>query len=72
VGRELNLSKRDDLFAGTPPLEALRFMALCCASSPGSIIMSIDVKRAYFYAAATRPIFIVIPNEDWQDGDEIW
>ena len=32
--------------------------------------MSTDVKRAYFYAAATRPIFIVIPNENWQDGDE--
>ena len=32
--------------------------------------MPIDVKRAYFYAPATRPIFIAIPKEDWEDGDE--
>jgi len=33
VGRELNLYKRDDLFAGTPPLESLRFVVSRCASN---------------------------------------
>ena len=31
--------------------------------------MSIDLKRAYFYAAARREIYIEIPMEDWQQGD---
>ena len=32
--------------------------------------MSVDVKRAYFYAPATRPIYVKIPDEDWEAGDE--
>ena len=33
-------------------------------------ILSIDIKRAYFYAPASRPIFIEIPMEDYETGDE--
>ena len=29
-----------------------------------------DVKRAYFYAPATRPLFVHIPKEDREEGDE--
>ena len=32
--------------------------------------MTNDVKRAYFYAPVTRPIYIIIPPEDQQLGDE--
>ena len=32
--------------------------------------MSNDVKRAYFFAPTKRPIFIEIPAEDWEVGDE--
>jgi hypothetical protein len=70
VGRELNLSKRDDLFAGTPPLESLRYIVSRCASRRGNLIMAIDVKRAYFYAPVTRDVFIEIPADDFQPGDE--
>ena len=28
------------------------------------------MSRAYFYAPVTRPFFINIPDEDWEDGDE--
>ena len=70
VGGELNVYKRDDLFAGTPPLESLRYLASRCASRKGHVMMAIDVKRAYFYAPATRPIYIVIPKEDYEEGDE--
>ena len=34
------------------------------------LVMSNGIKRAYFYAAATRPIYIAIPQEDWEPGDE--
>ena len=37
VGRELNLYKRDDLFAGTPPLESLKFVVSRCASNKGHL-----------------------------------
>ena len=77
VGRELKKDRRDDLFAATPPLESLRMILSICASNQREyqrernfIVMSNDIKRAYFYAPATRPIFIKIPNEDWEDGDD--
>ena len=31
----------------------------------------IDVKRAYFYARARRPVYIEIPIEDYEPGDEL-
>ena len=77
VGRELALTKRHDLFAATPPLEALRMLISLVASKQGQkrgsdnfILMTNDVKRAYFYAPATRPIYIRIPEEDTEPGDE--
>ena len=33
-------------------------------------IMSVDVRRAYFDAKATRPVYIEIPIEDFEPGDE--
>ena len=68
VGRELKLDNRLDLFAATPPLESLRMLCSICASSQGRKdpfrILSIDVRRAYFYAKALRPVYIEIPAED--------
>ena len=32
--------------------------------------MTNDVGRAYFFAPSTRPIYIKIPNEDWEPADE--
>ena len=74
VGRELNLDKRLDLFAATPPLESLRMICSICASNQNRKdpfrMLSIDVKRAYFYAKAKRSVYIEIPIEDWEPGDE--
>ena len=56
VGRELKTDNRLDLFAATPPLESLRLLCSICASNQWRArpyrMLSIDVKRAYFYAAA--------------------
>ena len=74
VGRELKLDNRLDLFAATPPLEALRIICAMCANNQARQdpfrIMSVDVRRAYFYAKVTRPVYIEIPVEDRQPGDE--
>ena len=74
VGRELKLDNRFDLFAATPPLEALRLICAICANhkfrdNPFRIL-SVDVRRAYFYAKVSRSVYIEIPAEDWQPGDE--
>ena len=76
VGREIKKDKLLDLFAATPPLESLRYILSKCASHQNSnkaeeryFVMVNDVKRAYFYAPAKRPIFIEIPAEDREEGD---
>ena len=77
VGREIATHKRDDLFAATPPLESLRYIVSRCASNQYHAdatkkfsIMSNDIKRAYFYAPSTRPVYILIPDEDREAEDE--
>ena len=74
VGRELKRDKRLDLFAPTPPLETLKLLVAKCAKSQGTPKPKrngiFDVSRAYFYAPCQRPIFIEIPDEDWEVGDE--
>ena len=67
VGKEFADKRMDGLFAGTPPLEALRFLAHEAATvgdyqndaigSPDEKVMMInDVARAFFEAQATRGI----------------
>ena len=77
VGHETAWETRYDLYAATPPLESLRMILSICADHQGSVnpaenfvVMSNDVSRAYFYAPTTRPIYIIIPDEDWEPGDE--
>ena len=74
VGREIKTNERPDLFAATPPLESLRYVLSLCASTQEGAkphrVLSVDVKRAYFYAPARRPIFIELPEEDRLPGDE--
>ena len=71
VGREINRKKRLDLFSATPPLEAFKILlAKCALGGKKSRLAVIDIKRAYFYAPATRPIFVEIPEEDRAEGDE--
>lgn len=74
VGREIKIDDRPDLFAATPPLESLRMILSICAhhqhdDEPYRILSS-DIKRAYFFAKAKRPIFIEIQIEDREPGDE--
>ena len=73
VGCEFAHDKRDDFFAATPPLESLRAILAICAARQNCKhphrIMALDVARAYFYAPASRPVFIQIPAEDRLDSD---
>ena len=68
VGREFNTGVNNALYAATPPLEALRLVVSYAATDvPGGKrrqVMVNDVRRAYFYAKATRDVYIELPQED--------
>ena len=71
VAREINTSKRDDLFAATFRLEALNvILSLTTSSNKGEIIMINDISRAFFHAPAKRRVYFQLPIEDKENGDD--
>ena len=52
-----------ELFAGTPPLEAIRYLISICASTKGFRLMTNDISRAYFFAEVKDNIFVELPME---------
>ena len=68
VGKEFRTTPDDALYASTPPLEALRAIISRAATwteeGTEREIMINDVSRAYFYAKATRCMYIELPRED--------
>ena len=69
MGKEFADKKVDGLFAGTPPLEALRFLVHEAATVEGEeeeqekVIMANDVARAFFEAKAIRKLCVDFPAE---------
>ena len=43
---------------------------LAGGKSTGTSLMYADVSRAYFYAKAVRPVYVKLPEEDMEPGDE--
>ena len=72
VAKEIKVNDRPDLFAATPPLEALKLITSFTASGRGAgkCMMHNDVSRAYFHAPAVRNVFVEIAHEDREAGDE--
>ena len=75
VAKDYNTGKRPDLFAATPPLEALKLLiSLWMTEGIGYgnfepyVMDFIDIRRAYFHAYATREVYVELPMEDHQDG----
>ena len=68
VGQEFNTGKNDELYASTPPLEALRFVISSAATwtpcGEQRHVMVNDVRRAYFFAPSSRDIYIELPAEE--------
>jgi len=71
VAKEFKTDVRPDLYAATPPGESLRLLLSRMASDKGLELMYADVSRAYFYAKAVRPVFVRLPAEDFEPGDEL-
>ena len=68
----------DEMFSAMPPLEAVKmvishvasYAGICGERSPRRGLMIADVSRAYFNAPARRAIYVEIPAEDQEPGDE--
>ena len=65
--------KREDLYAGTPPLAATRYL-LSDSVSRGRRnkrvkLMVVDVKRAFLHGYCTRSIYIELPGVESQGGE---
>ena len=63
VAKQIKTYEQWDLFAATPTLEAARLIISTAASRKGNVLMSNDVRRAYFYAEARRKIYVELPPE---------
>lgn len=78
VGRKFNVGRDVSLYAAIPPLEALRIALSNAATqrregkSGRRAVMINDVRRAYFYAKATRDLYIQVLPEDPECKPEVF
>ena len=76
VAKEFNDGAQEGLFAGTPPLEALRLLLSDAATSTKDnetgqkVIMLNDVARAFFEAPMTRTVCVELPEEARAKGED--
>ena len=73
VAKEYNTGAMPDLYAGTAPLSGVKLVlseAASCVGAGSACVGIVDVSRAFFYAAASRVVFVTLPAEDYQPGDE--
>ena len=78
VAKEIRTDSRPDLFAATPPLEAIKILLSAAVTEGlgftkgqrlrGMKLDFIDVRRAYFQAKARRSVYVKLPDEDYQEG----
>ena len=72
------MDKREDLFAATPPLEAMKMLFSLAVTEgigyqrarreQGMKLDFIHVRRAYFHAKARRDVYVELPPEDSMPG----
>ena len=67
--------KRDDLYAGTPPLSATRYLLSNTASRCRWMssflnrkLMVLDIKRAFLHGLVSRTIYVELPEEEPEGG----
>ena len=71
VAREINTYTRSDLFAATPPLEALKvILSMTATANRGEVVMVNDISRAFFHARAKRDVYVQLAPEDALLGEE--
>ena len=68
--------KREDLYAGTPPMAATRYLLSDIVSrgrnNRKGKLMVVDVKRAFLHGLCTRSIYVELPGAESQGGEVRW
>ena len=65
VAKEYNTGPRPDLFSATSPLEVKLVISEAASSNQkGTVLLVLDVRRAYFHARARRRVYIELPEGD--------
>ena len=71
VAQEINIDKRENLLAATPPLEAKKMLFSLVASTVGTPrekkLDFIDLRRASFPSDARRTLYLKLPPEDEEE-----
>ena len=72
VAKEYKTQAGPELHAPTPPLEALEVVLseIATGQRGGKVVALVDVRRAYFDAPVRRKVFVELPPENYQPGDE--
>ena len=72
VAKEYKTHARPELYASTPPLEALKVLLSEVATGKrgGKVVSLVDMRKAYLYAPARRKVLVDLPPDDYQPGDE--
>ena len=72
VAKEFNNKKCDDLFAGTPPVEAMRaIVSMAASGTTPKTLIAVDVSRAYMYAKCRSEMYVEMCSEAYEEnGDE--
>ena len=71
VAKEIAYDKQDGLFAATPPLEVMKLiLSSLTTCNKGERLMIADVKRAFFHAKARELVYVKLPPEDVEPGEE--
>ena len=70
VAEEFETDVRPDLYAPARLGECLRLMLNQLTSRKGAKLIYANVSRAHLYTKAARPVYIVLPLEDTEIGDE--
>ena len=70
VAMEFKTDERPEWYAATPPSECLKIALSMMAEDRKKKMLYADVSRAYFYAKAARPVYVKLPEEDREPGDE--
>ena len=68
VAKEFATSIREDIYAPTPSLEAVKVLLSTLACNKGQRLGVLDVSKAFLYADAEEDIWIEVPVEDPRSG----